>query len=449
MPSRAGSSASHVFRALRHRNYRLYFGGQFISVVGTFLTNTATGWLAFTLTTNPRDKALFVGIVLFATQIPLFVLGPIGGVWVDRLNRQKLIVTTQIFSMLQSFALAALALSGLIDIPEVIALALVQGLINALDIPGRQAFLVEMVTDRQDLPNAIALNSTMVHSARLIGPAAAGLLIHWVGIGWCFLLDGFSYLAVIAALLAMRIKPRSMGKKSGVLHELREGLHYVIKFQPARELMLLTAIFSISGIPAVLVLMPLFGAHFGGAQRGDLVYGFLSAASGLGALVGAVLLARRKSVLGLGRLIGISSLVYSLALAAFALSDRLWLSLLIIPFAGWAMIANFASTNTVLQTLVSDEMRGRVMSLFAMAFLGMTPFGLLVVGVLQSRLASAAQPMVGASRTMLIAAAICLAASIRYWLVLPTIRKFVRPIYVERGILKEIAEGLQTAAIDE
>jgi len=443
MPSRGASLAPQVFRALRHRNYRLFFGGQFISVIGTFLTNTATGWLAFILTPDPQKKALFIGIVLFAAQIPMFVLGPIGGVFVDRVNRQKLIIVTQILSMLQSFALAALALSGWINIPEVIALALVQGLINSLDIPGRQAFLVEMVTDRQDLPNAIALNSTMVHSARLIGPAAAGLLIHWVGIGWCFLLDGCSYLAVIAALLAMRIQPRAIRKKSGVLAELREGFAYVVKFQPARELLLLMAIFSISGIPAVLVLLPLFGAHFGGARHGDMVFGFLSAASGLGALVGAVVLAMRKTVLGLGRMIGLSSVIYSVALAAFALSDHLWLSLLIMPFAGWGMITNFASANTILQTLVDDDKRGRVMSFFAMSFMGMTPIGLLVVGVIQSHLAH--NPMVGASRTILIAAGICLAASIRYWMILPTLRKFVRPVYVERGILPQIAEGLQIA----
>lgn len=438
---------SQVIRALRHRNYRLFFGGQFISVVGTFLTNTATGWLAFILTPDPHKKALFIGIVLFATQIPLFVIGPIGGVIVDRVNRQKLIVTTQILSMLQSFALAGLALAHVINIPEVIALALVQGLINSLDVPGRQAFLVEMVTDRQDLPNAIALNSTMVHSARLIGPAAAGLLIHWVGIGWCFLLDGCSYFAVIAALLAMRIKPRKRPKKSGVLVELREGFHYIARFPPARELLLLMAILSISGVPAVLVLMPLFGAHFGGRGHGDLVFGFLSAASGLGALVGAIFLAMRRTVLGLGRMIGISSVIYSLALAAFALSNHLWLSLLIIAFAGWGMITIFASANTILQTLVDDDKRGRVMSFLVMSFMGMTPFGLLIVGLTQSHLAN--DPMIAASRTMLIAAGICMAASIRYWLILPSIRKFVRPIYVERGILPQIAEGLKETVIAE
>ena len=229
-----GNNGWQVFRALRHPNYRLFFGGQFVSVIGTFLTNTAMGWLASTLTTDPHRKAMFISLVLFASQIPLFVLGPIAGVWVDRINRQKLLVGTQTLSMLQSFVLAALALMHRINLPIAVGLALFQGLINAFDIPGRQAFLVEMVTDRQDLANAIALNSTMVHSARLIGPAAAGLLIHWVGMGWCFLLDGFSYVAIIAALLAMRIQPRAARQQKSIFREFSEGLRYVAGF-PARR----------------------------------------------------------------------------------------------------------------------------------------------------------------------------------------------------------------------
>src|SRR3984957_301005 len=223
----SSKNGGQVFRALRHPNYRLFFGGQLISVIGTFLTNTAMGWLASTLTPDPHRKALFISLVLFASQIPLFVLGPIAGVWVDRLNRQKLLVVTQSLSMMQSFALAALSLTHHITMYWVVGLALLQGLINALDIPARQAFVVEMVADRQDLPNAIALNSTLVHSARLIGPACAGFLIHWVGMGYCFLFDGFTYLAVIASLLAMRIHPRPRKPRKPVLHELKEGLKYV------------------------------------------------------------------------------------------------------------------------------------------------------------------------------------------------------------------------------
>jgi MFS family permease len=403
------------------------------------------GWLAFLLTPDPMEKAKLISFVLFATQIPLFVLGPIGGVWVDRLNRRKLLIVTQTLSMLQSFALALFTIPHWIKIPELIALALTQGLINALDIPGRQAFLVEMVNDRRDLPNAIALNSTMVHSARLLGPAAAGVLIHFVGVGYCFLLDGFSYLAVIAALVAMRIESKPRKKKSSVFAEMREGFQYVTRFKPARELLILTAAFSLSGVPCMMVLLPIFGAHFGGGGHGDLTFGFLAACAGFGALIGAILLASRKTVVGLGRRIAWASTIYGLAIAAFSQSDRVWLSMLIVPFTGWGMITIFASVNTILQTLTDDDKRGRVMSFFSMAFIGMTPFGILAAGQLATRLSMGREPVVGASRTILIASVVCLVTSVRYWFILPTIRKHVRPIYVKKGILKEIAEGLKIA----
>jgi MFS family permease len=441
------NDSSGTFRALRHPNYRLFFGGQLISVIGTFLTNTAMGWLGSTLTTDPHRKALFISLVLFATQIPMLVLGPFAGVWVDRLNRQKLLIGTQALSMLQSFLLAGLALSHQINMYWAIGLALFQGMINAFDIPGRQAFVVEMVTDRQDLANAIALNSTMVHSARLIGPAAAGLLIHGVGMGYCFLLDGISYIAVIAALLAMRITPKPPRERQPVLHELLEGFRYVSQFPPAREIMLLMALFSLSGLPAMLVLMPLFGIHFGGDSHGDLIYGFLSAASGLGALIGAIRLAMRKTVLGLGRLIGFSSLIYGIAIAAFAFSPHLSLSLLIVPFTGWGMITNFAASNTILQTIVDDDKRGRVMSFFAMSFLGVMPIGVLIIGTVATHIA--ADPFVGATRTLLIMASVCVLASLHFWTKLEGIREHIRPIYRKRGILPEIAEGLQMAAAAE
>ncbi|MGD1278160.1 MAG: MFS transporter [Tepidisphaeraceae bacterium] len=442
-PKNSVSPLGHIFRALRHRNYRLFFGGQLISVIGTFLTNTAMIWLAFVLTTDPQRKAWLIGVVAFSSQIPVFLLGPIGGVWVDRLNRQKLLLVTQTLSMLQSFALAYLSLTHLINIPEVIGLALVQGIINAIDIPGRQAFLVEMITDRQDLANGIALNSTLVHSARLIGPAMAGLLIAWVGIGWCFLLDGISYLAVLAALAAMRIAPRPPRRPSSVAAELREGFRYITAFKPARVLLMLMAIVSISGVPAMRVLMPIFGSHFGGSLHGAQVFGFLSGAIAIGALIGAIRLAGRKTVVGLGRLIGISTLTYTLAIALFAVSPYLWLSLVIAAVAGWGMITSFASTNTILQTLVDDDKRGRVMSFFSMSFMGMTPFGMLMSGALASHLARGTDPVNGASRTILIASAVCLAASLRYWMLLPQLRKIVRPIYAQRGIIDQIAQGLQ------
>jgi MFS family permease len=354
-----------------------------------------------------------------------------------------MLMVTQSLSMLQSFALAILSFTHLISIPWAIGLALLQGTINSMDIPGRQAFLVEMVTDRQDLANAIALNSTMVHGARLIGPAIAGLLIAWLGIGWCFLLDGISYIAVIAALAAMRIQQRPVRAKGSVIKEFSEGWKYVMEFPPARILLLLMAIFSLSGIPAMIVLMPIFGSYFGRTEHGAEFFGFLSGAFGAGALVGAIWLASRKTVVGLGRMIAISSLVYTVAIAAFALSRIVWVSLLIVPFAGWGMITSFASTNTILQTLVDDDKRGRLMSFFSMAFVGMTPFGVLLIGGLASRLSSGGEPVVGASRAILIAAVVCLVASIRYWMHMPELRRIIRPIYIQRGILPQIAEGLK------
>ena len=433
-----------MFRALRHRNYKLFFSGQLVSLVGSFLTLTATSWLVLRLT----HSAKWLGIVAFAGQIPLFFLSPIAGVWVDRINRRRLLVITQTLAMLESFALAALALSGIITVPEIIALNFCQGVINAFDIPGRQAFLVEMITDRADLPNAIALNSIMVHGARLIGPAMAGLLIAWVGEGYCFTIDGVSYLFVIAALIAMNVVPRVIPPKRSVLADLREGLGYIWNHLPIRTILTLMAVMSLTGMPALAVLLPIFGAHFGGsASHGAEVFGMLGAFVGFGALIGAFQLASRKTVVGLGRMIGIAAAVFGLALAAFGLSPYLWLSIMIVPFGGWGMITLFASSNTILQTLVEDDKRGRVMSFFALAFIGVTPFGNLIAGALASRLTPAgADQVIGASRALWIEATVCLIAAVVFALKLPAIRKIIRPIYLDKGILPAVAGGLQASA---
>ncbi len=267
-----------LLRALRHRNYRLFFAGQLVSLVGTFLTQVATLWLVYSMT----HKAWVLGVVGFAGQIPMFVLAPFAGVWADRVNRQKLLVATQTLAMVQSFALAYLALTHLINVPEIIALSVFQGLVNAVDIPARQAFVVEMVTDRTDLANAIALNSMMVHGARLIGPALAGLLIGWVGAGLCFLLDGVSYVAVIAALIAMSIAPRVMPAPRSVFADLLDGFRYVWNFAPIRALLVLMAVFSLTGMPAFSILMPIFGDFFGGPAHGAQTLGLLMTASGGG-----------------------------------------------------------------------------------------------------------------------------------------------------------------------
>ncbi len=445
-----GTVTHSLIRALRHRNYRLFFGGQLISLVGTFLTQIATIWFVYRLTRDPR----MLGIVGFAGQIPTLLLGPFAGVWADRVNRQKFLILTQALSMLQSLALAAVAFffgrPGHINIqaavPGLVGLAIVQGIINAFDIPARQAFLVEMVTDRNDLANAIALNSTMVHGARLIGPAAAGLIIAAVGESLCFFIDAVSYIAVIAALVAMHVIPRPPRPRRSVWTELTEGFKYVWHFTPIRVLLLLMAILSLTGMPALSILMPIFGDHFGGAAHGPQVFGFLGTASGLGALCGAIYLASRKTVVGLGRLIAISAAVFCLAGTAFSQSNMLWLSLLVVPLAGWGMITCFASANTIIQTLVDDDKRGRVMSFFTMAFLGMAPFGNLLAGFAAKHLTpGTGDQFIGAKKTVLFASVVGLIAAASYARKLPALRQIIRPIYVEKGILPVMAEGLAAA----
>jgi MFS family permease len=437
-----------LLRALRHRNYRLFFAGQLVSLIGTFLTQIATAWLVYSMT----HKALLLGVVGFAGQIPLFVLTPFAGVWVDRINRQILLVGTQTLAMLQSFALAYLALTHQINVQEIIGLSIFQGFINAFDIPGRQAFVVEMVTDRTALPNAIALNSTMVHGARLIGPALAGLLIGWVGPGLCFLLDGMSYIAVIAALTAMRITPRVRPVPRSVLSEFADGFRYVAGFAPVRVLLVLMAVFSLTGMPAFTILMPIFGDFFGGPNHGAQTLGFLMTASGGGALVGSIYLASRRTVIGLGRVIAVGATAFGAALFAFSFSHHLWLSLLICPIAGYAMITTFASANTLLQTFVEDHMRGRVMSFFAVAFLGMSPWGNLIAGWLAATLGRShgtgpTAARIGASYTLMIEGVICVLVAINFARKLPALRPIVRKLYVQRGILPpEVATGMQAAA---
>jgi MFS family permease len=419
-------------RALRSRNYRLFFSGQSVSLVGTWMTRVATSWLVYRLT----GSATLLGIVSFAGQIPAFFLAPLAGVWVDRWDRHRALIATQVLSMLQSFALAVLTLAHVITIGEIIWLSLFQGLINALDMPVRQAFVVQMVDDRADLGNAIALNSTMVNGARLVGPAVAGLVIAAFGEGYCFLGDGISYLAVIASLMMMRITVKQARRpQKRALSELHEGWRYIVESVPIRSILLLLGLVSLVGMP-YRVLLPILAAKVlhGGANT----FGFLMAATGVGALVGAVTLAMRRTVLGLGRNIAIATALFGFSLVAVAASRMLWLSLLILTATGFGMMQQMASSNTILQTIVQDEKRGRVMAFYSMAFLGMTPFGSLLAGALAS--------WIGAPETLLISGAITLVAAVWFARRLPAIRAAVRPIYVHLGILPEVAAGIQQAS---
>lgn len=412
---------SHGWRALRHRNFRLFFGGQSISLIGTWMTRIAIAWLVYTLT----GSAWLLGIVGFAGQIPTFLLAPFAGVWVDRLNRRHVLVVTQTLAMVQSLALAALTLTHRITITEIVWLSVFQGLINAFDMPGRQVFLVQMVEGREDLGNAIALNSSMVNMARLVGPSLAGLIIAGFGEGYCFLIDGLSYIAVIASLLAMRL-PRQEVRTAAVAMrtQLKEGWAYVSRFAPVRTILLLFAIISLMGMPFT-VLMPIFAGRVlhGGAHT----LGFLMGALGAGALVGAVSLALRRSVLGLGRVIAISSGIFGAGLIAFGLSRALWLSLLLMVVSGYGMMRQMTASNTIIQTVVPEDKRGRVMSYYTMAFVGMAPFGSLLAGGLAH--------LVSAPMTMVITGSFCIAGAVWFASQLPKIRLYIRPVYRELGIL--------------
>ncbi|HWF07730.1 MAG TPA: MFS transporter [Bryobacteraceae bacterium] len=422
------ASLALAVRALRSRNYRLFFSGQIISLVGTQMTRVAMSWLVYRLTSS----AVLLGVVSFASMIPTFLLGPIAGVWVDRWDRHRTLVWTQSLSMIQSLALAALALTGTAKIWEIICLALMQGLVNAFDMPARQSFVVQMVDRREDLGNAIALNGSMVNAAGLVGPAIAGVLIAAVGEGYCFLADGLSYIAVIISLLSMKIAvPQARRAQREIGHELREGWQYVRGSLPIRSILINLGLVSMFGM-SYSVLMPVFAVDV--MHGGPNTLGFLMSAVGVGALVGTISLTMRKTIVGLGRRIAIATALCGAALIAFGFSRLLLVSLAILPFLGFGLMQQMAPSNTILQTIVDDEKRGRVMSFYSMAFLGMAPFGSLLAGNLAAKL--------GAPRTVMINGVVCLIGSLWFRWRLPAIRQVVRPIYVRMGILpEEIVSG--------
>jgi MFS family permease len=414
--------APRLTRALLHRNYRLFFGGQSVSLIGTWITRVATSWLVYRLT----GSELLLGLVGFCGQIPTLLLAPVAGVFVDRWRRHRILLVTQVLSMLQSFLLAALTFAGVIRVWHIVVLQIAQGIINAFDTPARQAFVVEMVEDRADLPNAIALNSSMVNGSRVLGPSIGGAIIAAVGEAWCFAIDGISYLFVIASLLAMRLPPATDVRLPGadLVEELRTGFEYVAASVPIRTALILLAIVSAMGMPYT-VLMPVIAAHV--LHGGPSTLGLLMTATGVGALGGTLYLASRTSVVGLGRVIMMATMLFGVSLVAFSASRTLWLSLVLLPFVGAGFMVQMAATNTVLQTLVDDRFRGRVMAFYTMAFLGTAPIGSLLAGALADRL--------GAPATIALGGAACFIAAIWFGSKLPLLRSLVRPIYIERGIL--------------
>lgn len=421
-----------MLRALRSRNYRLFFAGQSISLVGTWMQQVAMGWLAYRIT----GSALLLGVVGFAGQFPSFVLAPVAGVLADRWNRRRLLVATQTLAMLQALLLAGFTLAGVTPVWLLVLLSAVLGAVNAFDIPIRQSFVVELVEGKEDLGNAIALNSSMVNAARLVGPSVAGLLVATLGEGVCFLVNAASYLGVIAAIAAMRLKPRPPRPAAKrISHELREGFGYAWGFMPIRCILLLLALVSLGGMPYV-VLMPIFAREVlhGGAHT----FGFLMAAAGLGALAATLYLATRPSVIGLERIIALAAGAFGVGVAGFALSRTPYLSVPFLVLAGFGAMAQIAASNTILQTVVDDDKRGRVMSFFTMAFMGTAPIGSLAAGAVAER--------IGAPATLLTGGIACLAGGLLFRRQLTRLRPLVHPVYARLGILPEVAAGMQTAA---
>lgn len=389
-----------AFRALRSRNFRLYFCGQIVSLMGTYMQNMALGWLVYRLS----GSAFLLGAVGFAGQIPSLFLTPVAGVYADRANRRAVLVATQSLSMCMALLLAALYFGGAIEVWHIMAISCVNGLSLAFDTPFRHAFILEMVGDRGLLANAIALNSTLVNSARFIGPMVGGFLIALVGEGFCFLINGVSFVAVVISLLAMRVERRPAGAPHrSVVRELREGLRYAFDIKPIRHLLLLVCATGFIGMPFQNFL-PLFAKDvLGGGSR---MMGFLTGALGAGALLGALYLASRASVRALPRVIFATAALFGVGLAGFALSVWPVVSMALIFAAGFGMIVHLAGTNTLLQTVVDDRMRGRVVSLYSMSFMGITPLGSLLLG--------AVAPSAGAQATVAVAGGLCLLVALVY-----------------------------------
>jgi len=426
------SDVKSTFRSLQYKNYRLFFYGQSISLIGTWIQRITTPWLVYELT----HSAFMLGLVGFAGQIPTFLIAPIAGVLTDRWNRYHILIITQIAAMVQALILAFLYLSGTIEVWHIVLLSIILGCVNAFDVPARQSFIIEMVEKKEDLANAIAINSSMVNGARLLGPSIAGLLIAFTGEGICFLINGLSYIFVIASLMMMKITPRKISDQNKqVFKKMKEGFTYTFGFAPIKYIILLLALVSLMGMPYA-VLMPVFSKEI--LHGSSHTFGFLMGASGLGALMGALYLASRKSVLGLAKLIPRATVLFGLGLIAFSLSRYFWLSMVLMVAIGLGMMLQLASSNTILQTIVDDDKRGRVMSFFTMAFMGTAPFGSFLAGGLASS--------IGVTNTLIFGGVSCIVGAYVYSRKLPKLKKAIRPIYIKLGIISESSMGIQVTS---
>ena len=419
LPSSFQGRLAVTLRALRHRNFRLFFSGQLISLIGTWMQTVAEAWLVYRLT----HSALLLGAVGFASQFPVFVVAPIGGIVADRVNRHKIVITTQILSMIFDSALAVLTLTHVVTVPQIFVLAILMGIVSAFDIPARQSFLVDMV-GKEDLMNAIALNSSMFNGARIIGPAIAGILVAKIGEGWCFAINGVSYFAVLAGLLMMRVEgPAALASSASPLAHIIEGFNFARRSGPIRAILLLLALVSLVAMPYT-VLMPVFADKIlHGGARG---LGILMGATGVGALLGALTLASRTGVRGLGRWVAIACAGFGFSLALFSFSRSFWLSAGLLVPVGFCMMLQMSSSNTLLQTMSPDYLRGRVMALYTMMFMGMAPFGALFGGTLAEHFGAPLTVAAGAMASMVGAG--------WFWFNLPNIRVEARRLIVAQGI---------------
>ena len=421
-----------VFRSMKHKNYRLFFIGQGVSLTGTWMQLIALSWLVYRMT----NSALLLGLVGFAQQVPTFLLAPIAGVAADRYNRRRILIASQALAMIQAVVLTGLFFFGNIAVWHIMVLSVFLGLVSAFEIPLRHAFIVDIVDDRKDLGNAIALNSSLFNSARLIGPSVAGILIAIVGEGACFLINAISYLAVLITLTAIKVPLRkAITPHKHIFQELKEGFVYAFNFTPIRIILFMLALISLMGVP-YQVLMPVFARDV--FHRGPEALGFLMAVSGAGALLGAIYLASRKSVIGLSRVIALSSGIFGVGIILFGLSKTILLAIPMIFVAGFAMMVQMAASNTVLQTVVEEDKRGRVMSMYTMAFMGTVPLGSIIAGGLAD--------IIGAPNTVLIGGVCCVIGSFVFAGKLRALREKARPIYVKKGIIPEVAEGIEAAS---
>ncbi len=421
-----------MFRSLQYRNYRLFFTGQSISLIGTWMQRIALPWLVYHMT----GSAFLLGLVGFAGQIPTFLLSPVAGVIIDRFSRYKVLLITQILSLVQASVLAVLALTGVIQIWHIILLSVIFGCINAFDTPSRHSFVIEMVEKKEVLGNAIALNSLMFNGARLIGPSIAGVMLATTGEGVCFLINAISYIFVIGSLLMMHIPKKEFPRKeTKILKELKEGFNYTFGFQPIKHLILLLAVVNLMGA-SYQVLMPVFAKEV--LHGGSDIYGFLMAAAGFGALIGAAYLASRESVLRLGRIIPTAATVFGAGLVALAFTNIIPVTIGLMFIIGLGLMLNSASCNTILQTITEDQMRGRVMSFYTMAIMGTAPFGSLLAGSLAK--------LIGTQYAILIGGVSCIAGALVFYKKLPRLKTLVKPIYDRLALNPQAEAGIHISS---